>query len=181
MGIGVDISSTALQTLQQSGLAEWAFIQADILRLPFQDQHMDAAFSFGALAYTHDPQASFRELCRVVKAGGLIGIWISPRPQGVFGTLFALVRWMCTHTTRWIACRIADCVVPFLGFLPTRSGLSLRNASWRQCREVVLVNVATKQLTFPSQNEVEAWFMALGLQITHREDSHPITLWGKKL
>jgi len=75
---------------------------------------------------------------------------------------------------------IADCIVPFLGLLPTRSKMSLANASWRQCREVVLVNIAPSQLYFPQEAEIEGWFAKNDVETVWRDDKAPVTLWGKK-
>lgn len=181
--VGLDISMSALRVSKRRAHfadSKYAFVRADVGRLPFGDNWFDAVFSFGVLAYSDNPFYSFSELCRVIRTGGFIGIWVYPQTQGVCGALFSLVRKAC-QLTGSIGCRlIADCIVPFLGFLPTRSKMSLANASWQQCREVVLVNIAPRQLHFPDSAEVENWFTKNNFRIICQDDANPITLWGKK-
>ena len=69
--------------------------------------------------------------------------------------------------------------VPFLGVLPTASGVTLRNASLRQCIEVVEVNIAPQRLWFPSPSEIETWFAARGMQCESVTGHDPIALWGR--
>ena len=171
---------SALLASQKRGRRRWTFIQGDVGKLPFKDTQFDVVFSFGVLAYTEYPFLSFTELCRITRPGGYIGIWVYPKIGGLGGVLLAFVRKIC-HLTGSIGCRlIADVIVPFLGFLPTRSKLSLANASWRQCREVVLVNIALSQLYYPEPSEVEDWFVKNNVKIISRDDTAPITLWGEK-
>ncbi len=178
--IGVDISLLALHISQHRQQANWQFVQSDIGKMSFKDNQFDVVFSFGVLAYTDDPFLSFTELCRITRPGGYIGIWIYPKTGGLGGALLAFVRRVC-QLTGSIGCRIiADAIVPFLSFLPTQSKLSLMNASWWQCREVVLVNIAPSQLYYPESSEVEGWFARNNINIITRNDETPITLWGKK-
>lgn len=178
--VGLDISMSVLRIIRQRQQGKWAFVQGDVGKMPFRDGRFDIVFSFGVLAYADSPFLSFSELCRVTRTGGCIGIWVYPKTSGVGGALFSLVRRAC-QATGPIGCRlIGDCIVPFLGFLPTRSKISLANASWRQCREVVLVNIVPNQLYFPDLSEVESWFPKNNVKITRRDDVAPITLWGKK-
>jgi len=116
----------------------------------------------------------------VTRSGGLIGIWVYPKSENVGGIVFSLVREICQLTGSLGTRIIADSIVPFLGFLPTRSRIHLGNASWKQCREVVLVNIAPQQLSFPTLSEVEMWFARNDIEIIFREKENPITLWGKK-
>ncbi len=176
---GVDVSADALRATSRRLAVDWAVLHADVLALPFADNSFDASFSFGVLAYTPDPLAGLRELARVTRPGGLVGVWVYPRQRGVGGAVFSVVRSACCRGGPWITRRVADAIVPVLGLLPTRSGLHLGNASWRQCREVVMVNIAPQQLMFPTESVVESWFAAAGLRVVSREPDAPITLWGR--
>ncbi len=178
--VGLDISLSALRSLRKRGHTKCVFAQGDIGKMPFGDDHFDIVFSFGALAYTDNPFYSFSELCRVARTGGYIGIWIYPKRSDVGGALFSLVRKVCQMSGPFFCRLIADCIVPFLGFLPTRSKMSLANANWRQCREVVLVNIAPSQLYFPRPPEIEGWFAKNNVEIVWQDDKAPVTIWGKK-
>ncbi len=180
--VGLDISLSALRSAAQNlPTSTWKFVQGDIGELPFEDGQFDAVFSFGAIAYTDNPLNSFSELCRVTKKGGVIGIWIYPKTGSIMGILFSAIRSLC-QITGFVGSRlIADCIVPFLGVLPTRSGINLSNSTWKQCREVVLVNIAPDQLFFPDTEEVENWFSDYRVEIISQDNDNPITIWGKKL
>ena len=178
--VGLDISMPALRASRRRGQNKWAFVQGEVGRLPFGSDQFDIVYSFGVLAYTDAPFLSFSELCRVTRLGGYIGIWVYPKTGGAGGALFSLVRRAC-QVVGSVGCKlIADCIVPFLGFLPTRSKISLVTASWRQCREVVLVNIAPNQLYFPDQAEIESWFAKNNVKIMNRDTESPVTLWGEK-
>ncbi len=178
--VAADLSATALRAARSRQDAQWQFVQGDVGSLPFRDGICDAVFSYGVLGYTRDPAASFAELCRVTARNGMVGIWVYPRAGLVGATLFAAVRKLCRLSGPVGTRVIADCIVPFLDLLPTRSQINLANATWHQCREVVLVNISPRVLFFPTVSEVEGWFAANGVPITHRDDAVPITLWGRK-
>ena len=178
--VGLDISMSALHAARRRGKGKWEFVQGDLGKLPFVDSGFDVVFSFGVLAYTDDPPLSFSEFCRVTKMGGYIGIWVYPRIGGLGGVLFSLARRLCQLTAPLGSRIIAECIVPFLGFLPTRSKMNLANASWKQCREVVLVNLRPRQLVFPTPSEVEGWFKRHNIKITDRDRGNPVTVWGVK-
>jgi ubiquinone/menaquinone biosynthesis C-methylase UbiE len=178
--VGLDFSITALNASQRRQKTMSEFVRGDIGRLPFANNQFDIVYSFGVLAYTANPSLSFSELCRVTRKDGYIGIWVYPQIGGLSGMLLSLARSVC-KLTGYAGCRfVANCIVPFLGLLPTRSKVSLVNASWQQCREVVLVTIAPDKLYFPDVSEVESWFTKNNIAIISRDDDAPITLWGKK-
>lgn len=177
---GVDISLPALFAARSRGQLGWRAIQGDAGSLPFGDGSFDAAFSFGALAYTDDPRQSFAEVCRVVREGGVVGVWFCPKRGGPLGWAFSTTRAVCRFLGGFATARIADLLVPLLPMLPTRSKITLANATWRQCREVVMVNIAPPMLYFPRQEDVEAMFSDERIEIVHCDDAHPIALWGRK-
>jgi ubiquinone/menaquinone biosynthesis C-methylase UbiE len=178
---GVDISAVALRHMQRQCVGEQGhLIQMDATALALLNDAYDIVFAFGVVAYTSDQQRCFAELCRVCKPGGWIGVWIYPQQEGLGGLTFGFVRRVCQRVGPFWTRRIADLIVPFLGILPTRSKMSLRNSTWRQCREVVLVNIAPKQLAFFCRDEVVAWFVAHGIDIEYEDRDNPITIWGRK-
>lgn len=179
--IGLDVSLSALHSAQSRvNSDEGTFIHADAAHIPLADASMDAVFSYGVIAYTNDPSRTIQEMSRVLKPSGIMGIWVYLRPPGFKGWLFNLVRKVNQFCGPRITQRIADIIVPFLGILPVASGLHLGNASWKQCREVVLVNIAPKNLIFPEKGTVKLWLAEAGLTIILEDLDPPLTIWAKK-
>jgi len=176
---GVDISVPALLTAAHRN-NHATFIIASADELPFEDGIFDTAFSYGVLAYTSSPPRSFAEMVRVTKRGGLIGVWFYPKPSGVPDLVLKTVRYLVKVAPRLIVDFVANAIVPFLGLLPTASGVSLRTATWEQCREVVLVNIAPEQLWYPSDEEVLQLFRHEGIDVISSEHAPRVTIWGVK-
>lgn len=73
----VDLSTSVEVAFDRTRALSNVFVaQADILQLPFPESHFDIIFSGGVLHHTPDPAKSFASLCRHLRAGGLIGIFI---------------------------------------------------------------------------------------------------------
>ncbi|HZZ82722.1 MAG TPA: class I SAM-dependent methyltransferase [Gemmataceae bacterium] len=177
--VGFDLSIEALRVLQRRLPASATLVQGDVAVLPFVDNTFDAVFSFGVLGYTSTPQRAFSEMCRVTRPGGMIGLWVYPDRQTFSMRLFRMVRWLAEITGSWGKYLLANAIVPFLPVLPTRSKVHLGNATWKQCREVVMVNFYPG-LYFPTRDEVRRWFEDCGVDITADDVTEPITLWGVK-
>ena len=66
------------------------FMEGDAERLPFADGHFDAALSTFGIMFTADQERAAREIIRVVKPGGRIGLanWT---PEGFIGQLLKTV------------------------------------------------------------------------------------------
>lgn len=71
---GIDISEASLAVAAESGVyAQLA--PGDLQRpLPFPDVRFDAAVCVGVMTYVPDVEACWRELCRVVRAGGVVAV-----------------------------------------------------------------------------------------------------------
>ena len=54
-------------------------VQASIYDLPFQPASFDFVYSIGVIQHTPDPRRSVMEICRMVKPGGRIALWIYER------------------------------------------------------------------------------------------------------
>ena len=62
--------------------------QASIYQLPFHPASFDFVYCIGVVQHTPDPAATIRALCRMVKPGGQIGLWIYERDwKSYIGTL----------------------------------------------------------------------------------------------
>jgi len=156
------------------------FIHADAADIPLESESVDAVFSYGVIAYTDDPAATVREMTRVLKPGGIVGIWVYLEPTGSSGRLLKVVRWITKNGGPLVTRLIADTIVPLMGILPIASGLNLRNASWSQCREVVLVNIAPEQLIFPDRDRFKKWISDAGLSVEREISDPPLAIWAKK-
>jgi ubiquinone/menaquinone biosynthesis C-methylase UbiE len=76
--VGIDINPSQIELAQTSAadqsVSNLRFETADIYRLPFPDGAFDAVFSTSVLMYLSDPVAALREIQRVLKPGGVVGI-----------------------------------------------------------------------------------------------------------
>lgn len=73
--IGLDYSKSvnaAKKNTDELGFTA-EYVQGDALKLPFADGTFDAIYSIGVLQFTPDPLQGIREMCRVLKPGGLLG------------------------------------------------------------------------------------------------------------
>lgn len=63
-------------------------VQASIYDMPFPKKSFDYVYSIGVIQHTPDPERSIREISRMVKPGGQIGLWIYERSwRSYFGTV----------------------------------------------------------------------------------------------
>jgi SAM-dependent methyltransferase len=76
--VGVDLSLAVLSA--RANLAPYgdrvSIAQADLFRLPFQEQTFDAVYSIGVLHHTPSTRGAFRSVARFVKPGGPVAIGI---------------------------------------------------------------------------------------------------------
>jgi ubiquinone/menaquinone biosynthesis C-methylase UbiE len=89
--IAVDISDKMLhwarQRAEREGVADRiTFQRADVRDLPFESDRFDAVLVESVLAFVADKDAAIRELIRVTRPGGYVGVnesfWTEPPPQG---------------------------------------------------------------------------------------------------
>ena len=75
---------------------------------------------------------------------------------------------------------IANFIVPLLMILPTRSKVSLFNATWKQCYEVVMVNINPEKFISFERTEARQWYAENDIKIIAEDEDNPITVWGRK-
>ena len=97
--VGLDFSPRMLERARRkSDAVEW--LEGDMLALPFEDASFDAVTVGFGVRNVDDLEAGLRELRRVVKPGGRIGVLEITRPRGLLKPFFRL----------WF-----DVLVPLLG------------------------------------------------------------------
>jgi SAM-dependent methyltransferase len=78
MVVGVDIEPSQIKLAQdlaiQCGSSNVAFQVASVYRLPFPDNVFDSVFANSLASYLADPLGAFREMFRVLKPGGMVGV-----------------------------------------------------------------------------------------------------------
>lgn len=63
-------------------------VQASIYEMPFRPGSFDYVYCIGVIQHTPDPNRSIMEICKMVKPGGHIGLWIYERSwKSYVGTL----------------------------------------------------------------------------------------------
>lgn len=72
--VAVD-ASTSVEWARQN-VPEAQVLRANIFNLPFEDGTFDFIFSLGVLHHTPDARRAFLSLCRLLKPGGEIAIWV---------------------------------------------------------------------------------------------------------
>jgi len=75
---GVDVSPEQLQLAHEAaskrGLVNIGFEAASIYELPFADDAFDAVLAHAVFQHLGDPEAALKEMHRVVKPGGVVGL-----------------------------------------------------------------------------------------------------------
>jgi len=93
--ISNDMLAVAKERLVQAGMSERAeFITGDMTALPFEDGSFDTVLSTYSMCPLYDPAAGAKELYRVTKPNGRIGIAHSTDPQN--------------PAVKWIADKVED-------------------------------------------------------------------------
>lgn len=180
---GVDLSpSAAVRARSRFGAGADAgdVVAGDALRLPFAAESFDAVFAYGVLAYTGDPQAALNEMTRVTRPGGRIGIWLYPRRRGLAGAAFTGLRRMCRILGPRGSKPIVWSIVLLLPWLPVRSGVHLGASTWRQCVEIVEVNLLPPVLEFFDPADVETWCRERNLEVLVNDPARPVTVWARR-
>jgi len=71
--VSVDLSSAIEVAAKKLRLRPgWVGVQGDITVLPFSDQQFDMVYCEGVIQHTRDSALTVRELCRVLKEGGMV-------------------------------------------------------------------------------------------------------------
>lgn len=177
--IGIDIADISHSSTECFSSKRFRFVRCDALKLPFADNVFDAVFSFGVLGYTPQPKQGFAEMHRVLKPGGFSGIWLYPRQAKLSQALHAMCRIFLNTLPAKLARMSCYALAPLLWVVPTKSNVSLSNSTWRECAEIVAVNLLYP-VQFFTDKEVEAWHRALRFSSWSSVPGAPITVYAVK-
>ena len=76
--IGIDFASSQVDVAKasaaQRGITNVRFVSGDVYALPFDSDLFDRVFSHALMEHLANPLAAMRELYRVVKPGGVVGV-----------------------------------------------------------------------------------------------------------
>ena len=170
--IGLDTSKVAVNlTAKRFNKKKGGnYLHASATNLPLKNECIDILFSYGVVAYTRYPKKALKEFFRVLKKGGKLGIWVYIEPKGLNKKILYFIRKITSYNINWLTNIIADCIVPFLSLLPVDSKINLFNSSWKQCREMVLMNIKPRGLSFPSLKQLIDWIIKANFKIEKIEN-----------
>jgi ubiquinone/menaquinone biosynthesis C-methylase UbiE len=115
------VADSAIEHLQkQIHNKDDSFKVMNLNQLDFPDSTFDIVFAFGLLGYCDDPFKSFKELCRVCKPGGIIGLF-SPEITSMKKIFFQTLRAFCKGMNLEQKHRVAKLIIPIYGLLPSNS------------------------------------------------------------
>lgn len=76
--VGIDIQPDQIEAArilaEERGLGNVRFEVGDVYQIPFPDASFDAVFANAVLMYLRDPLAALKEMRRVLRPGGVVGI-----------------------------------------------------------------------------------------------------------
>jgi ubiquinone/menaquinone biosynthesis C-methylase UbiE len=86
--VGVDLAENQLEyarvSAAEQGLANVRFEPANVYELPFPDNTFDVVFSHAVVEHLGDPMKALKEMRRVLKPGGLLGVRDADRAGELF-------------------------------------------------------------------------------------------------
>lgn len=121
--VAFDLSEAVDATQENLLPSNPLLFQASIYELPLPPGVFDFVYCIGVVQHTPDPMATIRNLCRLVKPGGHIGLWIYERDWksyiGTLGFKYAL-RPVFTRLSRsrqfWICKGMVNLFFPIVSF-----------------------------------------------------------------
>jgi len=177
---GIDISQSSIDFLQEQSLdKKETFKKMDASDLQFDADYFDIVFAYGVIGYAENPYEVFKEMVRVCKPGGQIGIF-SPEVHGISKVILYSIRSIAKLLNERGKKFLADIFVPFFGLAPSETGINLKNATWRQVREVILTDIAPPNLIILPHETLLDWFKTQNFIIFSDDINSRSMIWGIK-
>jgi len=152
--VGLDFSEPMLERARRKS-AEIEWIRGDLLELPFPDASFDAATVGFGIRNVSDLEAGLRELRRVLRPGGRLGVLEITRPRGWLRPFFRL----------WF-----DVLVPVVGkIVPGGQAYAYLPASVRRFPGPEELAAAVERAGF---GEVRFRLLAGGIVALHTAEAH---------
>ena len=115
--IGIDLSSAIDASAKNFSTKENIhFVQASIYELPFKDGTFDGAYSIGVVQHTADPKKTVECVARMIKPGGMIGLFIYENRKWTLWYSKYLLRPITTRMSHTALLRTIKLFMP-LGFV----------------------------------------------------------------
>jgi len=177
---GIDISQSSIDFLGKlTSDKNDSFMQMDASELQFDRDLFDIVFAYGVIGYAENPFKVFKEMVRVCKPGGQIGIF-SPEISGISKIILSATRSIAQLLNKRGQKVLADILVPFFGLAPSETGINLKNATWQQVREVILTDIAPPHLEIIAHQTLLDWFKEQDFKIVSDDTKTKIMIWGIK-
>src|SRR5262249_52740916 len=149
--IGADLTRSSLRLAAAAALRAGAgrvrFVETDLLRPGLRAGAFDVVYSSGVLHHTPDPQASFAQLVKLARSGGII----------VVGIYNAVAR--IPHRLRRLVARLTGFrLVPFDPILRERREDPARREAWLRDQ---YQHPLERRYTL---GEIQAWFRKAGVE-----------------
>ncbi|HXX19639.1 MAG TPA: class I SAM-dependent methyltransferase [Candidatus Acidoferrum sp.] len=145
-------------------------VVGDNVRLPFADECADVVISDGVIHHTEDPQAAFRENCRVLKPSGLMYLAVY-KPAGRYPLLYkfpgSLIR--SGLRRRWTQPLVR--VFAQLPYFLVHFIRSKGRRTWAGARNLFYDYFVTPRVAFLSRAVVEEWCAKQGLRVVLYDDN----------
>ena len=142
--VGLDISKNALIKANKN-CPNAILFQSNSENLFFKKNFFDLVLSIGVLNYLDKPLESVIDMLSIVKPGGNLVIWIYPGNLYTSSKKLKFLRKILQLVPKPATKLIYAVIVLMLPLLPTSTGISLRNSSWKECMESVVVSILPKQ------------------------------------
>jgi SAM-dependent methyltransferase len=180
--VGMDLSGAVYAAKDLTAdLPGIALVQGDLLRPPLGSETFDHIYSLGVLDHTPDPKRAFLELCRLLRPGGRIVIWVYPRERPALEAIIRVHRGISTRLPLGLVARLSRLTAPIGGLkrrlmlsrsrIVARLGVALNlltiGVSMHPDPEVRVCDTldwyAPKFMSRHTFEEVRSWFVEAGL------------------